>query len=635
MPQWQSLFFSPLVSVGVQHKKKRKAPSLSLAGSNKLAKAKHCVFLKVGRDWPVSFLWSLLFSWPFFSPSGLVLFPSGSHQREKKRGMATTQAGPIVSPRAVDFNDAAEIHREPPTPMEIDTRASPGVMDMPVEILLYISDHLVPLSTCALVAWAAATGIVVSDRRLCASVEASIERMAVSVLAQPVQRDDQRLEKARANVRRDIIRAGAPLVVVARLLLPESPLPPESVIDVAIGGRVDALSWAWWRICVNRETWYGDDRWNNNRYAADAMIGAAQRDRRAAVCWLLDRATSDRARPFTAFAHEKVISYGLERGYADVVDAVHLLQREVAHHQKCWCPSSLKKRILRDGRADMLALLKGADCDIVRNLGVSDLDKTVRKGHEAAARWIAAHLKEPKISSSAISTAAARGHLQTVAFAHDSGLGTCAPSHVERAVCNGHLHIAKWACGDDPRLAPLRPVTRWYGPHLAYQVAARGHVDMLAWMAQRCDMAPTIGVGVARIAVASGHWRCALVLHDCGLAPLHTWDALITAVRHCTTDGITALADAGTRCGVAVMAAALFLPKPDTLAFLCARFGTENLQEAINAITGLAFTHETMAWVASNVPGVCVAQPAHQQWADRSVPQCRHFSCACARCRAC
>lgn len=534
-----------------------------------------------------------------------------------------------------DAADSAEMHREPPTPMEIDTLACQppfGVMDMPVEILLGISRCLAPLSTCALMAWATATGIDIPDRLLCASVEASVERIAISVLTQPVKCGDRRLAWARDDARREIIRAGAPLAVVVHLL-PQTPLWPESVIDAAIGGRIDALNWVWTRICVCRNTWYGDDRWNRNRYAADAMVGAAQRDRRAAVCWLLERATSDRARPFTTFAHEKIILYGLEHGYADVVDALHCLQREVAHHQKCWCPSSLKKRILREGRADMLALLKDADCDIVRDLGMYDLDKAVRKGHETAARWVAAHLKEPKISSIAMDTAAARGHLQAVAFAHDSGLGTCAPSHVERAVCNGHLHIAKWASGNDPQHRPSRPIAPWYGPHVAYQVVARGHADVLAWMAQRHDMASTIGVGVARLAVASGHWRCALVLHDSGLVPLREWDALATAVRHCATDGIAALADAGARFHAGVMAAALFLPKPDALGLLCARFGTENLQEAVDAVTGLAFGHNTMAWVASNVPGVCVAQPAHQQWADRSVPRCQHFSCACVRCR--
>nr|UMO80210.1 hypothetical protein [Pandoravirus aubagnensis] len=552
--------------------------------------------------------------------------------------MATIWTASIASPHVLDPNDVAdsvETRPEPPTPMEIDALQSEATLDvmvMPVEILLGISKWLAPLSTCALVAWATVTGIGVPDRLLCASVDASVERIAISVLTQPVQRDDRRLDKACNNARRRIIRAGAPLVVVAHLL-PQTPLWPDSVIDVAIGGRIDVLKWAWGRIGVDLNTWYGDDRWTSNRHAAEAMLGAAQCDRRAVVCWLLERATSDHARALTTFGHEKIILYGLEHGYGDVINALHCLQRRVAHRQRCWCPSSVKRRILREGRVDMLALLKDADCDIVSDLGMPDLDKVVRKGHESAARWIAAHLKEPKIWAGAIGAAAARGHLSTVAFAHDSGLGTCTPPFIAHAACNGHLHIVKWASGDNPQHAPVRPIAPWYGPHIAYQVAAKGHADVLAWMAQRHDMAPSIGVGVARIAVASGHWQCALVLHHYGLVPLDTWDALITAVRHCTRDGIAALADAGAHCGMDAVAAALFLSEPDVLAFLCTRFGTTNLQKAIDSVSGLAFVHKTMAWVAANAPDVCVSQPAHQQWADPSVPQCRHFSCACLRCR--
>ncbi|AVK76424.1 hypothetical protein pneo_cds_817 [Pandoravirus neocaledonia] len=550
--------------------------------------------------------------------------------------MATIQTVSPTHARSSVCGGAIDMEPQPLAPMEIDVSpscASISLVELPVEILLCVGQWLAPVSTRALLAWASVTGVAVPDRLLCASVDAWVERAAVSLLTQPVRHNDSRLEAARVRVRREIIRAGAPLAVAVHLL-PRDLLPHKAMVEIAIGGRVDVLEWAWQCIGVDRKAWYGDERCDSTRCAADAMVGAAQRDRRAALCWLLDRAKEDCVHPFTTFAREKVILYGLERGHADVVDVLHRLQRKAAYLKKCWCPSYLKKRILREGRSDMLALLHDADCDIMCGLNASDLDKTVRKGHEAAARWIAAHLKEPKISGGAIRTAAIRGHLQTVAFAHDSGLGTCAPSHVAYAMCNGHLHIAKWACGDDPRLAPLRPVAQEYGPHLAYQVVARGHVDVLAWMTQRRDIVPTIGVGVARFAVASGHWRCALVLHDCGLVPLHAWDALVTAVRHCAVDGITALADAGARCDAAVMAAALSLPKPDALRFLCARFGIRDLQGAIDAVTGLAFVHSTMAWVASNVPDVCVAQPSHQQWANSSVPQCRHFSCACARCRA-
>nr|UDO47128.1 hypothetical protein [Pandoravirus massiliensis] len=559
------------------------------------------------------------------------------------------QTTPVRPPCGADTIDGIETRPEGPTPMEVDDLLSPrarlGMMDMPAEILLAIGQQLVALSTYALVSWATITGITVPDCLLCASVDASVRRIAMGLAIQSARFNKRRLLDAHSDTCQGIIVGGAPLPVVKHLLRATAETTetttapavcPKDVINITAGGRVDVLSWALSNMNVSSDIWYGKDRWirDDSRHAANAMLSASRRDRRAALCWLLERAIADHVGPFTTPIHEEIILYGLKRGYDDVVDAVHRLQRDTAYRQQCWCPSGLKKRIMREGRADMLALLKNANCDIIRSVDNRDLDKVVRKGHEATARWLAAHLKAPAISSRAIHIAASRGYLRTVAFAHDSGLGTCAPSHVAVSVLYGRLEIAKWATGDDLQCAPARPIDAWYKPFHAYRVAQKGYADVLEWMVSRSEMAPTITVGVARCAVASGRWQCALVLHRCGLVPVDAWDALTVAVRHCVVDGITALADAGARCSVDAMVAALLLPKPDTLAFLCGRFGIGDLQAAINSIIGLNFAHKTLAWVAANVSAVCVAQHAHQQWLDHSVPADQHFACACPRCRA-
>lgn len=107
-------------------------------------------------------------------------------------------------------------------------------------------------------------------------------------------------------------------------------------------------------------------------------------------------------------------------------------------------------------------------------------------------------------------------------------------------------------------------------------------------MAARPDADRTLGVRVARKALASGTWTCAIMLRDRGPAPFAAWDVLTVAVRQNDVPATHIVAERGGRCDTATWAAAL-RPRDDIVSFLCERFGTVGLQDAIDAVAGLAF----------------------------------------------
>lgn len=485
--------------------------------------------------------------------------------------------------------------------------------DMPFEILTMIGASLTSLRDVG--AWAIATGLPASDRSLCAMVQSHHDH-----------RDYER-----------IIEAGAPLVVVSHLLRCGMIRPhPALVGKAARGGRVDVLRHVWSAV-VDSEPGIGPGvRRAPGHHSAisggggcvyGAIKCAVSAGRTETLRWLLAKAVGIQGADM-GDAVKAAVEFGLREGLDDVLRDAHALVW--SDPRRCPCSRHIAKAVAAD-RPDVLDRLKAAGCPLAGKVSGHHLDTAVRKGSLGVVRWIAAAAPAPiTVGRYSMRKAASRGHVGTLAFAHDSGLGECPPEALSDAVAAGHLDVLAWAAGEGASV-PARPLVPWYGTHLAYAAVATGRRDIVEWMTKRPDARDVLGVGVARKALASGMWPCAVVLHDHGLAPFYAWDALTTAVRRGDLSVVGIVAECGGRCDVAALVAALCHEQADALAFLCARYGTDHLQEAVDAVAGLSFGQEPVEWVVANAPDVCAQQLVQQQ---RSMQALRDYrACKRAGCR--
>ncbi|QBZ81577.1 ankyrin repeat domain containing protein [Pandoravirus celtis] len=499
---------------------------------------------------------------------------------------------------------------------DVDPRRMACLGDLPPELLEMISGFLVSLRD--LGAWAIATGLPIPAKWLCAAAQAH-------------------------GYHERLVKAGAPLAVVMYFLHCGTLCPCASFVPVAAcGGRVDVMEHVWSisvtakserDMCVNRLShMYGYV--SKSSCMSEAVRAVINTDRRDILCWLLAKGCRDtRSWMCTSGTVEKAIKFGLKKAYADVVCGGHALGR--AHDKRICagtCAWYMEKAIVKD-RPRILAMLAAANCRAIDTLSNRHLSQAIAKGSLGVAQWLAGAIKGPVIvDNNSMQKAAARGHVGTLAFAHDRGLCDCPLNALLDAAAKGRLDVLVWAAGEGAQ-PPARPLAPWYGTHLAYAAAAKGRRNILEWMAARPDAHRTLGVGVARKALASDMWTCAFILHDRGLAPFGTWDALTTAVQYSDTDIVRGVARRGGRCDTATWTAALCRSRNDIVSFLCERFGTVGLQEAIDAVAGLDFEREPVAWLAANVPAVCVAQLVQQQRATK-VCGIRPLvgECSCAAC---
>lgn len=550
-------------------------------------------------------------------------------QKKKRESTKPSMTSTKKAPRAVPMQTDEEPRASTNTPPTMTaTTATTSLADLPPEILLAIAQQLASTSVRYAVLWSSIVGLALSPCVLGDAVLGAAARIAARRLSHPKSAADQS-PFLFVDVVHEIVASGAPLAVVERIVA--HGLSAEFVVAAATGSRADVLAWAWSRADLAPSAWYPRNPFGTHGPFNDALRGAMRRDRREILVWLLERKIEDGAD--VAQTYDDLLRFALDRGYADVVDAVHRAQ-SVQHGmdrfwKPCLCDQSILRHALDQGRVDALDILERVHCHLTSNITLGHLARAARKGHAGAVRWTAARLVAPAVSDLSMAKAAARGHVAVVALVHDTGLGTCTPQVIERAVVGGHVNVLDWATGkgDAP---PARPITPWFGPHLPYVAVRFGRSDVLAWMARRSDMAGALTVGVARRAIALGHWPCAVVLHDCGAVSVGSWNALAMAVRYASPEGLAAVAERGAHCTIEAMAAALCHASSDPVAYLCRHFGHGDLQAAIDAVAGLALGHEPVAWVAANVPAVCVAQLAHQQREMLNVAA--RACCRCARC---
>ncbi|AGO85210.1 Ankyrin repeat domain containing protein [Pandoravirus salinus] len=322
----------------------------------------------------------------------------------------------------------------------------------------------------------------------------------------------------------------------------------------------------------------------------------------------------------------------------DIVDRIHAYRQSTAL-DGCWCHPSIIYAALRDDRSDIVALLYERRCDtLLRASPFCDgglFYEAITEGSVKIAQWIVDsgnmtdHSQRRLCASdpihASVVSAARKGHIGTVALAYNLWPQLDLGDALTAAASNGHTDILKWAA-DDAQL-----VRGWPSLAIGYGAATNGRIDTVRWLAQRRDARSCLSVGAARAIVGASRLAgcadarsretvgpynapdraagvdIARLLHETGIAPFDQWDALETAVASGDLDMVRLVADHRGQYNHHVMIQAVRSGSTSIVEYVCSRYGTEDVQMALDAVAGTRFDARAIDWLRANVPGLCVA----------------------------
>lgn len=312
--------------------------------------------------------------------------------------------------------------------------------------------------------------------------------------------------------------------------------------------------------------------------------------------------------------------------------------------QTCSCPIEIGVRALLDDQRDIVAWLHEVGCRGAIVPCTFTLDKAVKHGASRVAQWIyetRLPRKTLRVKQSAMTKAVAKGHLQVVAWAHETGLCACTAHHLALALDMKRLDILRWAAGDPPDHLSARrsdwhlpdgvvvnagrAITAWCSERMLYHAIRRNYAACVEWMLDHGETqhlftatvlhaALNEGSGaesdVAKLIIASPHTAIDFVAEGENL--------LMTACAYCDTETVGMLLDRGAPYNARVLAQVLETSDDDTLAYLCGRFGTDDLQTVAYALFGWSRDHAMIKWIQEHAPDVCLAPFYHYAGAKPS-----------------
>nr|UMO78648.1 hypothetical protein [Pandoravirus belohorizontensis] len=315
----------------------------------------------------------------------------------------------------------------------------------------------------------------------------------------------------------------------------------------------------------------------------------------------------------------------------------------------CGCVLSPYYSAHMGDKGDPVAIhhLTQVGCKGVKPLSKGALEDALSEGDAKRVRAVVDLIGALPVSARVIVEAAEAGNVDAVAIAHAMRLYVCDSGIISAAAAKGQLAVVAWAAGalqtpHDGDRPPDRPVAAWHTGAAAYGAVQGDQRGVLGWLLRRPDAEAVVTVGVARMAVACGRLR---IMEDIRALYPHRFDrcgALDTALAHHdlvpvikTLVGWGAQPDSGT------YAQALLHGRQRALAYLCAHCDTKGLQDAVDAVAGLALrSTSALVWVQQSMRNVCVAEARAATMAmlgDRDRARLNKLAaaeCQCARCSA-
>nr|UMO78218.1 hypothetical protein [Pandoravirus belohorizontensis] len=434
----------------------------------------------------------------------------------------------------------------------------------------------------------------------------------------------------------ELMERGAPLDVV-RASIERSIGDPRLAMTAhaANGGRLDVVRYVWIKAADRdpvpkrsdpQSTAIGE---RQRRILKDALRVACHRAHVEVALWLLTRLPYPHSR-----RNAEVVEAGLlaavRAGHLHVVEAIHA--RRMATVGACDCSMRVAELAIETDQAPIVAWLHAHRADTPRDrldqghrvVDAGSLSDAIWCGRVRVARWLlgteVSSCVSRQVPFQRIIEAGARGHLATVALAHDQGLHPCTVE-VLVGLVRGQPRMAvdalRWAVGE-PTVdvhVPVpdgagRPIAAWGDPAIAYAALGASSDQAFAWLLGRPDARRLFTVGAVRWALSQyrGYTR-ALRVCAAGIVSFDDCDALAAVVRHLDVVQVIETLAAGAPYTPLAVEAALLRGDPALLETLCQRHGTKDVPVAVRKIAGTRLDRSVIEWLRANVPAVCVADP--------------------------
>ncbi|QBZ81700.1 F-box incomplete domain containing protein [Pandoravirus celtis] len=457
-----------------------------------------------------------------------------------------------------------------------------------------------------------------------------------------------------------LLEAGAPLCVIQRVVQDRAltDVPRECVIAAARGGQIDVVEWVCNVATFPPASSSGAKRARRERDdpnlapgqkrvrpdigydspIVDALYESLNRGKHDAFVWLLDNwkrpvfglPPSPSARLVESLLVEAIHVSGTP---FDIIACIH----GDCPSTRFTCSDTVRLAAADADRVDVITWLHGLGCRC-NPPSPSDGDandlfwRALYTGSAKVARWVydtfglCKHRHRYATEFQRIFVdMGSRGHASCAALLCNLGFGPLSVEFLIAAARAGHLDVLSQCMDDQPGndndgTGGHRPIVVVGWPTLAigYAAAAAGHKNVVRWLAGRADARHNLSVGAARLALESGHFDVALVLHEAGIAPFDRWNSLCAALTgdiartgHGPTAPVpttmTLVAAYVDTCDLSVFVEALRWGGDQTVAFLCERYGTGHAQAAVDALAGSLLCKKALLWLRDNVAGICVA----------------------------
>ncbi|BCU03072.1 hypothetical protein [Pandoravirus japonicus] len=432
----------------------------------------------------------------------------------------------------------------------------------------------------------------------------------------------------------ELMERGAPLDVV-RASIERSIGDPRLAMTAhaANGGRLDVVRYVWIKAADRDPVPKRSDTQGTvigerqRRILKDALRVACHRAHVEVALWLLTRL------PYPhSHRNAEVVEAGLlaavHAGHLHVIKAIHV--RRMATVGVCDCSMRVAELAIETDQAPIVAWLHARRADTPRDRlgqghGVVDagsLSDAIWCGRVRVARWLlgteVSSYVSRQVSFQRMIEAADKGHLTTVALAHDQGLHPCTVEvlvGLVRGQPQRAVDALRWAAGE-PTVdvhVPVpdgakRPIAAWGDPAIAYAALGASSDQAFAWLLGRPDAHRLFTVGAVRWALSQcrGYTR-ALRVCAAGIVSFDDCDALATVVAHCEAAHVIETIKAGAPYTPAAIEAGLLRKDPACLQVLCRHFGTEGVPAVVRTIAGAGLDRSVIGWLRDNVPAVCIA----------------------------
>ncbi|AGO84345.1 hypothetical protein psal_cds_521 [Pandoravirus salinus] len=484
----------------------------------------------------------------------------------------------------------------------VDTDVAAGLATMPREILDEITGSIQCIRDMG--AWSIATGLPTKGRHL-----GAIEAENV-----PTE---------------DVLKAGAPLAIVEPLLALRQVKPsPELATASALGGRLDVYQ------RVGRGTFVDGARGFD---AAGAVLPALIRrglvdiaDDIAVACSSSYMRTIHRG-----ISHRHRVEALKEALRGSHTALARILHDHLDHYawNECICGESVLPWILESDLPIALATLRRTGCRRAKRESRFLFARAIESGAVDVARLLAERRPEnatPLVPHEAsVLTAASKGHVDVLAWLYKERQYEMPAEVLGAAARAGHLGILDWAA----RARNGRPIASWSARYVAYAAVSGNNLGpVIEWLLTRPIDRRDLSVGVAKAALARHGIVVPLLLHNAGIAPFDTWDALEMAVDKGSTYSARVVVSNGGHCDLAVLTRCLSQHDEGMITLLADRYTSADIQTVLDSgLVGIC-SWAPIAWLVGNVPGLCV-RDAHAIFTAPLSMGPYPDPCACARCR--